>query len=149
MPRSLSFFAFNFCQNRKSIFTGPRRCKWQDYFDTFDTDHWIGFVSRWPKLVRAVLGKQCLKTRLFCASVSCMGVRRNFSGGNMDILLIVLLANGRSIKDLPIFYRKKFPHKGTCSIRILFKIVFRRKRIRGCQKGALSVNRYSFCWIDI
>jgi len=113
IPRSLSFFAFNFCQSRKSIFTGPWICKWQYYFDGFDTDHWIGFVSRWPKVVQAVLGKQCLKKNgSFRTSVSCMDIRRNFStGGNINNLLIVLLTNGRSLKVLLFLYRKKFPMK--------------------------------------
>jgi len=76
-----------------------------------------------------------------------MGVRRIFSrGDNIDSLLIVLLTNGRSVKDLSILYRKNIRDESTCSLHILFKIVFRlKKRIRVCQKGAFSVIRYSFC----
>jgi len=91
------------------------------------------------------------KTGRFVRQWAAWAFAEFFPGGdNIDSLLIVLLTNGRSVKDLSILYRKKIRHESTCSLHILFKIVFRlKKRIQVCQKGALSVIRYSFCWIDV
>ena len=86
IPRSFSRFLVLISASRKSIFTEPWRCKWQDYFDGFDTDHWIGFVSRSPKLIDAVLGKQCLKNGSFCKSISC--------SSSVERLLDWLISNG-------------------------------------------------------
>ena len=90
IPRSLSFFAFIFCQSRKSIFTEPWICQFPGLFWFLCTDHWIGFVSRWPSLVQAVLGKQCMKKRVVSYVSELHGRSQNFfQGGTISTVCLL------------------------------------------------------------
>jgi len=103
-------FAFNFHQSIKFIFTELWICKWQDYFDGFDTDHWIGFASRSLKLVQAFLGK-CLKKRV----VSYINGRpqKCFHGMAISTFCLSFSSCWKMYvnKSLPFLYRKKFHMK--------------------------------------
>ena len=126
IPRILSFFAFNFCQSRKYIFTEPWICKWQDYFDGCDTDHWIGFVSKWPKLVQAVLDKQCLKKRIVSYINEMLGCPQKFlQGGQYRHFAYRFADKWTFIESFTLSIPQKIPHESTCSICILSEIIFR------------------------
>ena len=100
------------------------------------------------KTCQAVLWKQCLKKRVVSYISGCL--QKFFQG--IAILTYCLWFSSCWQMDihkvLPFLYRKNSPWK-TPSIRILLKIIFRWKCIWVWQKGALSVIRYSFCWIDV
>jgi len=129
-----------------------RATKWQDYFDGFDTDHRIGFVSRSPKLIQAVWENSAWINGSFRTSVSCIRVPRNFSRRRQYrhfACRIHVADKWMFIKSFTLSIPQKLPHERTRSIRILLKIILRWKCIRVCQKCALSVIRYSFSWIDV